>query len=130
LTMMTATVPDFNDWRVAFSYMGRIVRDAQGKIVRNVERKDASPAELEIKEINPSYYCFRADWLWSNLPRLGNNNAQGEYYLTDLLQMAIEQGEKVESIAIDPLAALGVNTPEELAVVRKMLYGVLNGHAS
>ncbi|MBF8280468.1 MAG: UDP-N-acetylglucosamine diphosphorylase/glucosamine-1-phosphate N-acetyltransferase [Candidatus Magasanikbacteria bacterium] len=128
LTMMTATVPDFNDWRVAFSYMGRIVRDANGKILRDVERKDAIEEELEIKEVNPSYYCFRADWLWPNLARLKNNNAQGEYYLTDLLEMAIEQGEKVESISIEPLSALGVNTPEELAIVRKMLYGVLNGN--
>lgn len=114
ITMMTAVLHDFNDWRAPFCGFGRVVRGADGHIAKIVEKKDASAAELEIKEINPSYFCFKADWLWKNLKELKNENAQGEYYLTDLVKNAIEQGEKISSIEIDPKEAMGVNSQEDL----------------
>lgn len=121
LTMMTVTVSDFEKWRAALYYYGRVVRDVAGNVARIVEKKDATPVELEIKELNPSYFCFRADWLWENLSKLQNNNSQKEYYLTDMLEMAIKSGQKVASFAGDPLAALGVNTKEELRLVEDII---------
>lgn len=114
LTLATATVPDFEDWRVGLLTDGRIVCDDEGKPVRIIEYKDATEAERAIRTVNPGYYCFRAEWLWSHLEQLKNENAQGEYYLTDLLGMAIAEGERVETVPIDSKAALGVNTLEDL----------------
>lgn len=123
LTLMTVTVPDFEKWRSALYHYGRVMRDGRGNIQRIVEKKDATPAELEIKELNPAYFCFRADWLWRELPKLQNKNVQGEYYLTDLLEVAIQAGEKVTSFSGDPLAALGVNTKDELRQLEEVLDG-------
>lgn len=114
ITMMTVTVPDFEDWRAAIFSFGRIVRGANGHIARIVEKKDATPEELEIKELNPGVYCFKSEWLWENLKNVKNNNVQKEYYLTDLISMAIEQGEKISSISIEPHEAVGINSQEDL----------------
>lgn len=120
LTTVTTTVPDFNEWRAPFRDFGRIVRDAQGRLVRNVEMRDATPEELRIKELNTSMYCFRASWLWPHLARLENKNAQGEYYLPDLLKLALDEGEEVATVAIDPKECLGVNSKEQLELVEKV----------
>jgi bifunctional UDP-N-acetylglucosamine pyrophosphorylase/glucosamine-1-phosphate N-acetyltransferase len=114
LTMMTVTVTDFADWRAGLYDYGRVVRGANGHILRTVEKKDASPEELEIKELNPCYCCFKSEWLWENLAKLRNANAQKEYYLTDLVRFAVEQGEKISAIDINPKEAIGVNTLEQL----------------
>ncbi|MFA5061560.1 MAG: NTP transferase domain-containing protein [Patescibacteria group bacterium] len=114
ITMMTAVVPDFEDWRMPFYNFGRIVRDSDGRIAKIVEKKDATAEELEIKEINPAYFCFQADWLWKNLKNLKNNNAQQEYYLTDLVKQAIDDEQKTSSVLINAREALGVNSQEEL----------------
>lgn len=114
LTMATVTVPDFETWRAGFYDFGRIVRDAEGRIVRSVEKKDATPDELAITEVNPCYFCFDTTWLWEHLALLGNSNAQGEYYLTDLVKMAVTEGVVIASISIDAKEALGVNTREHL----------------
>jgi bifunctional UDP-N-acetylglucosamine pyrophosphorylase / glucosamine-1-phosphate N-acetyltransferase len=118
LTLATAKVEDFNEWRSILHDFGRVVRNASGKITRIVEKKDASPQELSINEVNPSYFCFKADWLWENLQNLKNNNAQNEYYLTDLLQMAFEQQQEIANVLIEPQEALGANTPEQLELVK------------
>lgn len=120
LTMMTTTVPDFNDWRAPLRDFGRIARDASGRIVRIIEVKDATPEEREIRELNPAMYCFRASWLWPRLEKLENKNAQGEYYLTDLPAMAISEGEEVSTVPIDPKECLGVNSREQLELVEKL----------
>lgn len=114
VTMVTFTVPDFNDWRAPFNSFSRIIRGADGHIARDVQVKDATPSELEARELNPCIYCFKSDWLWENLKKVGTNNAQKEYYLTDLIQMAIGQGEKISSILIESKEALGINTKEDL----------------
>lgn len=121
LTLATAVTPDFNEWRAGLFSYGRVVRDAACNIARIVEKKDASSEELEIKELNPAYYCFRAEWLWENLSKLENKNAQSEYYLTDMLSMAIADGEKISSFECDLLSALGVNTREELETMEKLI---------
>ena len=119
LTMATVTVPDFADWRQSFASFGRIVRDAAGNLQRIVEVRDATPRELTIREVNPSLFCFRAAWLWPALRQLTNRNAQGEYYLTGLLALAMSQGQRVESLPIEPREAMGVNNAQQLEVIRQ-----------
>lgn len=114
LTLMTAKVPDFRDWRAQFYDFGRIVRDINGNIIRIVEKKDASPKELNIMELNTAFFIFNSDWLWPNLKKLKNKNAAGEYYLTDLVKIAFDEGAKLSSIFIDPKEATGINTKEHL----------------
>lgn len=121
LTLATITTPDFTDWRLNFYDFGRIIRHDDGTLDKIVEKKDATPSQLEIKEVNPGYYCFNASWLWSALERLTPANAQGEYYLTDLLQQAVEQKVKIGSISIDPKEALGINTKEQLTLAESLL---------
>lgn len=120
LTMATVVTPDFDVWRAGFYDFGRIVRDAEGKIVRSVEKKDATPEELTITEVNPCYFCFDSAWLWTHLSQLGNTNAQGEYYLTDLVKMAVAEGVPIASVSIDPKEALGVNTREHLDLLHTL----------
>ncbi|MDB5259307.1 MAG: glmU, partial [Candidatus Taylorbacteria bacterium] len=88
-----------------------------GSIVKIVERKDATEAEKAITELNPSYFCFDADWLRDRIEKIGTKNAQGEYYLTDLIGMAQQEGHKLHSHEIPAHEALGVNTPEQLEMV-------------
>jgi len=120
LTMATALVPDFLDWRKAFLSFGKFVRDEKGEIKKIVEVKDASPEELEIKEVNPAYMCFDAKWMWKHLHMLRNENAQSEYYLTDLVGMAFGEHQNIASISINPKEALGVNTKEQLELIENL----------
>ena len=120
LAMATALVPDFNDWRSAFSSFGKFVRDENGNIKKIVEVKDATQEELKIKEVNPAYMCFDAKWMWEHLHMLKNENAQGEYYLTDLVGMAFTENQKIETILIDPKEALGVNTKDQLDLISNL----------
>lgn len=122
LTLATVKFPDFNSWRQWFYNFGRIVRDESGKIVRIVELKDATEDELLITEVNPAYMIFRRDWLCENVNLLTNKNAQGEYYLTDLVQLAVEQGQPIHSIVVEnPIEAIGINTPEQLKAAEEAL---------
>src|SRR4030067_307196 len=95
---------------------GRIVRGAQGEIVRIVEEKDCSPLQRKINEVNTGIYLSPADFLYANIKKLGKENAQGEYYLPDLVHLAVEQGLRVDSITIaDATEVMGVNNRVELA---------------
>ncbi|RMH10406.1 MAG: hypothetical protein D6695_11510 [Planctomycetota bacterium] len=97
---------------------GRIVRDADGRFLRIVEQKNATPAELEIREVNPSYYCFRSKDLWHALRRLELNPTTREYYITDVPAILLAEGKRVEVIdAVPPEDVLSINTPGELARV-------------
>lgn len=121
MSLMTVTVPDFSGWHASFYSFGRILRDARGKIFGIRELKDSNEREKEIREVNPSFFCFESEWLWENIEKLNNNNAQKEYYLTDLLGMAIAQNRNIVSIPIEPLLALGINTPEELGFAETLM---------
>ncbi len=99
---------------------GRIVRNAQGQVERIVEHKDASPEELALNEVNTGILCLPVAKLIGWLGRLGNNNAQGEYYLTDVIGMAAAEGERV--IPCHPSAeweVLGVNSRQQLAELER-----------
>src|SRR3989344_2707682 len=121
LTMGTIQIPNFEEWRAGFFDFGRVIRNGGGTIDRIIEKKDASETELQVTDLNPSYFCFKADWLWHNLKKIKNNNARGEYYLTDLPHIAKENGEKIATVMIEPIEALGANTPEQLAILELML---------
>jgi len=119
VTLMTFMVPHFKGVYQPFYNFGRIVRDPDnGHILRIVERKDATESELGILELNPSFFCFKASWLWESLKKLKNTNVQGEYYLTDLIGLAIEEGEHLSSVSIEPKEAMGINTLDDLEIAR------------
>jgi bifunctional UDP-N-acetylglucosamine pyrophosphorylase/glucosamine-1-phosphate N-acetyltransferase len=119
ITMASVKVPDFEDWRACFTNFSRVIRDKNGKIVRTVEKKDATEEEIKITEVNPCYFCFEASWLWENLEKIKNNNMQKEYYLTDLIKIATEEKIEIESIEIEPHEALGANSKEELGILER-----------
>lgn len=121
ITMATVKVDDFNDWRKPLYDFGRILRDKTGKVVRIVEKKDAAQINLEIKEVNPSFFCFKAGWLWNNIDKLSNNNKQREFYLTDLVQFAFEQGHNINDIEVNSESAAGVNSKEQLDLIEEFL---------
>lgn len=122
LTMMTVTFPDFEGWRQWFSNFGRILRDESDRVVRIVEAKDATDEEKRITEVNPAYMVFRRDWLCENMKRLTNKNAQGEYYLTDLVRLAVDQREPIHTMRIhNAIEAIGINTPEQLKAAEEAL---------
>lgn len=101
---------------------GRIIRDAEGRFVKNVEHKDASEKERESKEINSGMYLFRSQDLSEALEELTNENAQGEYYLPDTLEIIREKGGKVEAFALDNAEEIaGVNTLEQLSEAEAVL---------
>ena len=120
ITMMTIKVEDFNDWRKNFNNYGRMIRE-KGEIKEIKEFKDANAKEKEIKELNSGLYCFDSRWLWENIKKLESNNAQKEYYLTDLIKIATSQGKEINSIQIDPKEAFGVNSKEELEVAEGLM---------
>jgi bifunctional UDP-N-acetylglucosamine pyrophosphorylase/glucosamine-1-phosphate N-acetyltransferase len=97
---------------------GRIVRDPSGGVQRIVEAKDASDDEKRIAEVNAGIYVFDGANLFDHLRQLSTNNAQGEYYLTDVLSMLRKAGQRVGAVvAGDPIEAVGVNSRSELATV-------------
>jgi bifunctional UDP-N-acetylglucosamine pyrophosphorylase / glucosamine-1-phosphate N-acetyltransferase len=97
---------------------GRIIRDNGGAVLKIVEAKDASAEEKKIDEVNAGIYVFDAEHLFDNLRNLSNSNAQGEYYLTDLLGVLRKSGKRVGAvIAADPVEAVGVNSRADLALV-------------
>lgn len=101
---------------------GRIVRDRDGRLVGIVEQKNATPEQLAIREVNPSYYCFRLGAMLSALEKVERNEASGEYYITDVPSILMESGERVEVIdAVPPEDVLSINTPEQLAEVDRIL---------
>ena len=114
LTMATVTVPDFEGWRAGFHDFSRVLRKEDGTIASTVEKKDATPEQLLVTEVNPCYFSFDSEWLWKHLSEIKNANAQGEYYLTDLVKMAVAEGLPIASVSIDAKEALGVNTKEHL----------------
>lgn len=121
LTIMTTTVPSFEDDYGAYRHWGRILRNQQGRILGIREYKDATDDERELRELNPALYCFDALWLWQNIDRIQNKNANGEYYLTDLVELAVAQGHEVISMNIAPEEAIGINTPEEREIAEMFL---------
>jgi bifunctional UDP-N-acetylglucosamine pyrophosphorylase/glucosamine-1-phosphate N-acetyltransferase len=99
---------------------GRVVRDVTGRVKRVVELRDASPAEREIREINAGFYALSANRLSAWLKKIENRNAQKEYYLTDLVALAVAEGVPVAAVKVeDAWEAAGVNSKRELAALER-----------
>ena len=95
---------------------GRIVRKSDGTVQAIVEEYVATPAQQQIKELNVGAYCFRADWLWDALHRIEKNPKKGEYYLTDVVEIAARENLPVQAVVHDDfLETIGINTRVHLS---------------
>jgi bifunctional UDP-N-acetylglucosamine pyrophosphorylase/glucosamine-1-phosphate N-acetyltransferase len=107
---------------------GRIIRDAEGRVQAIVEESQATPEQLAIRELNASIYCFSASWLWPALKRIPLS-PKGEYYLTDLVGLAVADRLSVQAlVAADPAEMIGVNTRVHLAEAEALLRRRINQH--
>lgn len=102
---------------------GRLIKDSEGRILESIEVKNALPEQLKkFKDQNPCLYCFDNQWLFANLPKVKKNPVSGEYYLTDLVGLAVGQGEKIVEFKVrDSQQAIGVNSRQELKIAEKIL---------
>ncbi|MCG8402436.1 MAG: bifunctional UDP-N-acetylglucosamine diphosphorylase/glucosamine-1-phosphate N-acetyltransferase GlmU [Firmicutes bacterium] len=114
-TVLTAIIPEPAGY-------GRVIRAADGGVQKIVEQKDASPGELAVREINTGVYCFRAAGLFSALSGLNADNAQGEYYLPDIIEHYVTRGRPMGAVVVnDPAEIAGVNDRCQLAAAEKVL---------
>jgi bifunctional UDP-N-acetylglucosamine pyrophosphorylase / glucosamine-1-phosphate N-acetyltransferase len=120
ISICTTEVKDFRGKYESMKHFGKIVRNSQGKIAKIVEYKNASVGQKKITEVNPGIYMFNTEWLWQALKGIKTNSVSGEYYLTDIVAVAINQGLEVFNSHIEPLEVIGVNTKEDLAVAEKV----------
>ena len=106
LTLVTANPRGF----------GRIIRNAQGLVTAIVEEVSCSPDQLLMNEVNPGVYCFDGAWLWGALKRITPNPIKGEYFLTDLVEIAVADGREVRAtVTHDSDECIGINTRVDLA---------------
>ncbi len=120
ITMLTA----HSDDSMGF---GRVLRDEKSAVRGIVEERDANPQQLKILELNCGTYCFDANWLWEHLPKIGRSGAKQEYYLTDLVGIAVKAKAKVESVTTDDLTqVIGINTRVHLARAEKIMRQRIN----
>lgn len=120
LTLATAELDDPTGY-------GRILRDEAGRLVGIVEERDCTDAQRAIREINPSYYAFRVPELFEALERIDNNNAKGEYYLTDTVGVLISLGRTVQAVTAVPAEdVLGINSRRDLARVNAIMRDRIN----
>jgi UDP-N-acetylglucosamine diphosphorylase/glucosamine-1-phosphate N-acetyltransferase len=114
-TLATSTIPDPTGY-------GRIVRDEHNRFVEIVEQKNATPEQLEIHEVYPSYAVFESTNLWECLDALEPNAITNEYYFTEIPQMLLQRGFTIEVInSVAPEDILSINTPEQLSDVETVL---------
>ncbi len=115
LSVLTAVIEN------PFGY-GRIIRSPAGWLERIVEEKDASEEEKLIREINTGIFCLKASYLIDGLKEIGQGNAQGEYYLTDLVEIGRKWGLRCSAhIVADPVEVMGINTRVDLAIAHEVL---------
>lgn len=114
-TVLTAIMPDATGY-------GRIIRGADGSVQKIVEHKDATEAERQVREVNSGIYCFDVQAMFAALEQVTNDNAQGEYYLPDVLGILRNQGEKIWAVAADDYeSTLGINSRLQLSGAEKIL---------
>lgn len=114
-TVLTAELADPTGY-------GRIVREADGRLKQIVEHKDATGEQLAIREVNTGIYCFDNRWLFQLLPKVTNDNAQGEYYLPDVIGLLLAAGQPVYTVAAeDADEILGINDRVALAAAERIM---------
>jgi bifunctional UDP-N-acetylglucosamine pyrophosphorylase/glucosamine-1-phosphate N-acetyltransferase len=120
LTVLTAVMDNPHGY-------GRVVRDQTGSVVRIVEQKDATPDEQSICEINSGIYCMESGFLFSNISLISSDNAQKEFYLTDLLSIANSKGLVCQALSTDDAdEIMGVNDRAQLAEASRVLRRRIN----
>jgi len=121
LTLQTVTVPHFRGWYSGFKSFGRIIR-RKGKIKEIRERTETTIKDKKIKELNIGLIMATAPWLWRQLEQL-KPHENGEYYLTDILRMAVISGNGVNDLkSKDVLPAYSYNSPEDLEILKKIAH--------
>jgi bifunctional UDP-N-acetylglucosamine pyrophosphorylase / glucosamine-1-phosphate N-acetyltransferase len=121
ISICTAQAENFKGNNEDFKSFGRILRDpVSHSIIGIVEAKDADENQKKIKEVNAGIYMFKTKWLWENISKIQNQNAQKEFYLTDIVGLAISQKQTVNSLMIDSKEAFGINSKEDLEFAEKM----------
>jgi|SRR5690625_224560 len=121
-TVLTASMLDPTGY-------GRIIRDGSGQVEKIVEQKDASIEQQKVTEINTGTYCFDNQFLFEALDLVTNDNAQGEYYLPDVIEIAQARNEKVSAYQTkDPNETIGVNDRIALAEAEKLMKQRINAH--
>jgi len=106
---------------------GRVVIE-NGVVKKIVEQKDATEEELKIPYVNAGVYLFKKEILQNYIPKLSNNNAQKEYYLTDVIEMAVKDGKKVVAIEVDEENFKGVNSKADLAKAEEIMCSRIKEH--
>lgn len=101
---------------------GRILMDGRGRMLRIVEEADASAEEKHIRSVNTGIYCIKKDCLSETLKRVSRDNAQGEYYLTDIIEIGLGMGKTIGAFFCDEAEEVaGINTAEELAAAEALM---------
>ncbi|MCA9244999.1 MAG: NTP transferase domain-containing protein [Phycisphaerales bacterium] len=119
-TLATAELEDATGY-------GRITRDAKGALTGIVEHRDCTPAQLKIREVNPSYYCFSVPEFLVALGQLKPNNVKNEYYITDCIGLMLGAGHKVDAItAVPPDDIYSINSRRDLALVNRVMRDRIN----
>ena len=118
-TILTSMVEDPTGY-------GRIVRDSNNEVLKIVEHKDCNEEELKIKEMNTAIYCFDIELLVNSLSKINNNNNQGEYYLTDVIEILKSEGKKIGAVVTEFEETIGVNSRVQLAEAEEILKNRIN----
>jgi bifunctional UDP-N-acetylglucosamine pyrophosphorylase/glucosamine-1-phosphate N-acetyltransferase len=100
---------------------GRVIRDDRGLVARVVEERDCDASQRAVREINAGSYAFRAKDLIDALGGISNENDQGEYYLTDVIGILVERGERLEAVEATPEEVVGINSQSQLSEARRLL---------
>lgn len=119
-SLIAAVVPDPEGY-------GRIIKDRRGNIVKIIEETDTNPEEKKINEVNTSIYCFETESLFDNIEEIETQNFQNEYYLTDIIEMLVKNGGKVNCLRIpDYTEIMGINDRVQLSELESIVQKRLN----
>jgi len=115
ITILTATLNDPTGY-------GRIITDSSGRVEKIIEDKEANPQEKNIKLVNTGTYCFKSKKLFTSLKKITNENKQREFYLTDVVGILKEEGEKIVALqSLHPNEVMGINTQDDLKKAEKII---------
>lgn len=106
---------------------GRVIRGGDGRVLEVVEEKNCTPEQLKIDELNAGLYCFDGDWLWWNIERIPLNPLKQEYYLTDMIGIAVADGQRVDAVVTrDADETIGINNRIHLSWCERVMRGRIN----
>lgn len=122
ITVGYINVPKFSGKNEIFYNCGRIIKDNNKNILDIIELKNANEKQKKIRDVNVSYYCFDAEWLWKNIEKIKQNKKTKEYQLTDLIKIAVKNNKTINGFKINNLyEGMGINTIEQRNSVEQFL---------